>query len=38
MAEGPARDDMLRLRFAESARALLFDSRTIADAGLVRCR
>jgi hypothetical protein len=38
MAEGPARDDLLRLRFAESARALLFESRTIADAGLVRCR
>ena len=36
-AEGPAGDDTLRLRFAESARALLFESRTIADAGLVRC-
>lgn len=37
-AEGPAEDDTLRLRFAESARALLFESRAIADAGLVRCR
>jgi hypothetical protein len=37
-AEGPAGDDTLRLRFAESARALLFESRTIADAGLIRCR
>jgi hypothetical protein len=37
-AEGPVDDDTLRLRFAESARALLFESRTIADAGLVRCR
>jgi hypothetical protein len=37
-AEGPAEDDALRLRFAESARALLFESSTIADAGLVRCR
>lgn len=36
-AEGPATDDKLELRFAESARALLFESRTIADAGLVRC-
>ena len=37
-AEGPPEDDTLRLRFAESARALLFESRTIAEAGLVRCR
>lgn len=37
-AEGPPKDDELELRFAESARALLFESRTIADAGLVRCR
>lgn len=37
-AEGPATSDTLKLRFAESARALLFESRTIADAGLVRCR
>lgn len=36
-AEGPAANDRLRLRFAESARALLFESRTIANAGLVRC-
>jgi hypothetical protein len=36
-AEGPATDDKLKLRFAESAKALLFESKTIADAGLVRC-
>ena len=37
-AEGPPRDDTLKLRFAQSARALLFESEVIADAGLVRCR
>lgn len=36
-AEGPPADDTLKLRFAESARALLFESNTVADAGLVRC-
>jgi hypothetical protein len=36
-AEGPPTDDVLKLRFAESAKALLFESKTIADAGLVRC-
>jgi hypothetical protein len=36
-AEGPPTDDTLKLRFAESAKALLFESKTIADAGLVRC-
>lgn len=36
-AEGPPRDDTLKLRFAESAKALLFESDVIADAGLVRC-
>jgi hypothetical protein len=36
-AEGPERDDVLELRFAESAGALLFDSDSIAEAGLVRC-
>jgi hypothetical protein len=36
-AEGPERDDVLELRFAESAGALLFDSESIADAGLIRC-
>ena len=36
-AEGPPTDDVLQIRFAESARALLFESRVIADAGLVRC-
>ncbi len=37
-AEGPPTNDTLGLRFAESARALLFESDVIADAGLVRCR
>jgi hypothetical protein len=37
-AEGPPTNDVLQLRFAESARALLFESTVIADAGLVRCR
>ena len=37
-AEGAdARDDVLQLRFAESARALLFDAENVADTGLVRC-
>jgi hypothetical protein len=36
-AEGPPTEDTLKLRFAESAKALLFESKTIADAGLVRC-
>ena len=36
-AEGPVVRDTLKLRFAESARALLFESGSIADAGLVRC-
>jgi hypothetical protein len=36
-AEGPPADDTLKLRFAESAKALLFESNSIADAGLVRC-
>jgi len=36
-AEGPPTDDTLKLRFAESAKALLFESKTIADAGLVLC-
>jgi hypothetical protein len=37
-AEGPPRGDTLKLRFAQSARALLFESEIIADAGLMRCR
>lgn len=37
-AEGPPMNDTLELRFAESAKALLFESKSIADAGLVRCR
>lgn len=36
-AEGPPVNDTLELRFAESAKALLFESKSIADAGLVRC-
>ena len=37
-AEGAeARDDLLQLRFAESAGALLFDAENIAETGLVRC-
>lgn len=36
-AEAPERDDVLRIRFAESARALLFESDSIAEAGLVYC-
>ena len=36
-AEGPPAEDTLKLRFAESAKALLFESKTIANAGLVRC-
>ena len=36
-AEAPPVNDTLKLRFAESARALLFESNSIADAGLVRC-
>ena len=36
-AESPPRDDRLEIRFAESAKAMLFESNTIADAGLVYC-
>lgn len=36
-AEAPERDDVLKLRFAESARAMLFESESIADAELVYC-
>jgi hypothetical protein len=36
-AEGPPAKDMLKIRFAESARAMLFESRSIADAGLIAC-
>lgn len=36
-AEGEPREDALRLRFAESARALLVESRTLAETGLVYC-
>lgn len=36
-AEAPERDDVLRVRFAESARAMLFESASIANAGLVYC-
>lgn len=36
-AEGPEREDRLEIRFAESANAMLFDSQSVAAAGLVRC-
>jgi hypothetical protein len=36
-AEGPERADTIKLRFAESARAMLFESDSIADAGLAYC-
>ena len=36
-AEGPPTSDTLKLRFAESADAMMFESETIADAGLVFC-
>ena len=36
-AEAPERDDLLELRFPESAGGMLFESDSIADAGLVRC-
>ena len=36
-AEAPPVDDRITLRFAESARAMLFQSRSIADAGLIYC-
>ena len=36
-AEGPEEQDVLNIRFAESARAMLFDSRTVAGTGLVHC-
>ena len=36
-AQGPERADRLEIRFAESARAMLFDSQSVAAAGLVRC-
>ena len=36
-AEAPPASDTLKIRFAESAKAMLFESETIADAGLVFC-
>jgi hypothetical protein len=36
-AGGPAKDERIRLRYAESARALLVESRTLGDVGLTRC-
>ena len=36
-AEAPERDDLLKLRFPESAGGMLFESDSIAGAGLVRC-
>ena len=36
-AEAPPAPDTLKIRFAESAKAMLFESTVIADAGLVFC-
>lgn len=36
-AEGPERDDVIELRFPQSAGGMLFESESIADAGLVQC-
>ena len=36
-AEAPERDDVLKLRFPESAEGMLFESDSIADAGLRAC-
>ena len=36
-AEGPPTSDTLQIRFAESAKAMLFESQSIADSGLVFC-
>ena len=36
-AEAPPAADTLKIRFAESAKAMLFDSKTIASAGLIYC-
>ena len=36
-AEGPPTSDTLRLRFAESAKAMMFESESIADAQLLFC-
>lgn len=36
-AEGPPASDTLQIRFAESAKAMLFHSKSIADTGLVFC-
>lgn len=36
-AEAPPSDEVIRIRFAESARAMLFESEAIADAGLIYC-
>jgi hypothetical protein len=36
-AEAPAKAETIKLRFAESAQAMLFESDAIADTGLVYC-
>lgn len=36
-AESPPTADVLHIRFAESAKAMLFDSKTISDTGLIFC-
>lgn len=37
-SEGPPVQDTLKLRFAESAQAMLFESESIASTGLTKCR
>jgi hypothetical protein len=37
MAGGPAKEERISLRYAESAKALLLQSRTLGDVGLTRC-
>lgn len=36
-AEGPPAPDTLQIRFAESAKAMLFNSKVLADTGLIFC-
>jgi hypothetical protein len=37
IAQGPAKADRIKIRFAESTQAMLFDSDAISDTGLVYC-
>jgi hypothetical protein len=36
-AEAPPKDQTIRIRFAQSAQAMLFESDAIPDSGLVYC-